>query len=93
MGAHPLRVRSIVVGSLGRVSLMVCPTGRYLLRPSTQDGHLSGILVSRERLQSVGDVYIIEATRFQDLLETWCDLTSRSVDYHPGRTRRGGYFV
>lgn len=35
---------------------------------------------------------VIESTRLQDSPETWRDRTSRSINYHRGRSEHGGDF-
>lgn len=54
--ARRARVHVMVLGGVRRVSLMVCHTGIYQLRPSTQDGHGRGTQVSGEHSRYVGDV-------------------------------------
>lgn len=38
-------------------------------------------------------IEVIKSTRFQDLPATWSDRRSLALDYHPGRTERGGDFL
>lgn len=51
-------------------------------------------LRSRANVREVLELLdVIEATDFTPLPEQWCDRQLPGIDYHPGRTTRGGDFV
>lgn len=72
---------------------VLLPTGIIRFAPEL-DVAIGVTLGSRTKVLEVLEMLErFESTRFQDLLDTWRDRTIRSIDFHPGQTGRGAYYI